>query len=138
MAASTRASKQRLATCGDLDRLGGETARAFAFDRRSAAQLHQATAVRLRAAKDRELLGRLAEFDATFPDREARAVALESSTGVPVEPALAALDRLRSTGALLALADGTSTTRQHRAAERRTVTLVEGLAAGRVAPIRPS
>ncbi len=94
--------------------------------------------MRLRAAKDRELLGRLAEFDATFPDREARAVALESSTGVPVEPALAALDRLRSTGALLALADGTSTTRQHRAAERRTVTLVEGLAAGRVAPIRPS
>ena len=35
----------------------------------------------------------LTEFDATFPDRDARAVALEASAGVPIDEALAALER---------------------------------------------
>ncbi|MGI8411628.1 MAG: MobF family relaxase [Solirubrobacteraceae bacterium] len=135
MAASTRAAKAGLATRGDLDRHWGDTARAFGFDRRGVEQLHRATVVPLRCAGDQTLLARLVEFDATFPDREARAVALEASVGTGMGDGLAALDRLRSSGELLALADGTSTTRAHRAGERRTVTLAEGLAAGRVAPI---
>ncbi|MDQ2759870.1 MAG: relaxase domain-containing protein [Actinomycetota bacterium] len=135
MAASTRAAKAGLATRGDLDRHWKETARSFAFDGRNVEQLHQATVVPLRCVEDRELLARLVEFDATFPDREARAVALESSVGMRAQDGLVTLDRLRSSGELLALADGTSTTRAHRAAEREIVMLADGLGAGRVAPI---
>ncbi len=136
MAISTRAGKRGLATHGDLDQHWSRAARAFGFDGRSIEQLHTTnTATPVPAAEENELLARLVEFDATFREREARAVALEASAGAPIATALAALERLRAGGEVLALADGSSTTRRHRAAERRTVAIAAGLAAGRVTPI---
>jgi conjugative relaxase-like TrwC/TraI family protein len=71
----------------------------------------------------------LTEFDATFTLREARAVALEVSCGVPIEPALETLKELREQRRLLGLADGTLTTASHRAAERAAVQAADEVAA---------
>ena len=68
----------------------------------------------------RELLRGLTEFDATFSDREARAVALEQAAGAPIEQALGALAQARDERAIVRLADGSSTTGWHRALERLT------------------
>ena len=49
----------------------------------------------------RSWCGGLTEFDATFPAREARAVALERSAGVPVDEALAAPTGTATDGEIL-------------------------------------
>jgi hypothetical protein len=90
----------------------------------------------LEAADERELLGRLTEFDATFAEHEARAVALEASAGAGIDRSLAAIDQLGASGDLLRLADERQTTRQHRRVEQQTVRLARGLAAGRVRATR--
>src|SRR5205807_1512595 len=59
----------------------------------------------------------------------------EASAGVSIRESMRSLGQLRSTGELLALADGRGTTRAHRRAEQRTVTLAERIAAVAVAPI---
>jgi ATP-dependent exoDNAse (exonuclease V) alpha subunit len=71
------------------------------------------------------VLEALTEFDATFPAREARAVALERSAGTPIDDALQPLVELRDAGEILRLADGSGTTREHRARERTTITTAE-------------
>ncbi len=135
VAAFTRDRKQ-LVTRGDLDRHWAQTGRAVGFDTREVERLRSPRRS-LEPAGDRELLGRLTEFDATFNDREARAVALEASTGATIRASLWSLHELRSRDELLALLDGRTTTRAHRRAEQRTVTLAEQLAGALVTPIRP-
>ena len=133
MTSSTRAPKT-LATHGDLDQHWWKTAHELAFDTRGVEAL-LTTRRPLEAASDRELLDRLTEFDATFAAREARAVALEASAGIPIEPALRRLERLQATGELLRLADGRQTTRSHRASEKATVAVAGRLAAARLTPL---
>jgi ATP-dependent exoDNAse (exonuclease V) alpha subunit len=81
------------------------------------------------------LLDRLTEFDATFTDRDARAVALEASAGATIDQSLRALDQLRATNQVLELSDGRHTTRAHRRAEQQTARAAQQLAAAGVAPI---
>ncbi len=83
----------------------------------------------------RELLRGLTEFDATFSDRQARAVALEQAAGAPIEQALGALAHAREDRAVVRLADGSSTTRWHRKLERDTVTTFETLTRERLQAI---
>lgn len=82
-----------------------------------------------------ELLLGLTEFDATFTDRDARAVALERYAGVPIGQALAALSQAREERAVIRLVDGSSTTSWHRALERSTVATFDELARERLRAI---
>jgi hypothetical protein len=83
----------------------------------------------------RDVLAGLTEFDATFPARDARAVALERSAGTPIDASLAQLKALRGTDEILVLADGTGTTRQHRGRERTVVAITQRLTAAEVTPL---
>ncbi|MDQ6775648.1 MAG: AAA family ATPase, partial [Actinomycetota bacterium] len=132
LAASTRARKAPLATHGDLDEHWWQTAKRFGIDSQGVERLRASTERPVHAAEDHELLDRLTEFDATFAEREARAVALEASAGVSIDDALYGLERLRADGEVLTLADGRATSRPHRASEHRTVTIAERLAAARI------
>jgi ATP-dependent exoDNAse (exonuclease V) alpha subunit len=89
-----------------------------------------------RSPADREnLLEGLTVFDATFPARDARAVALERSAGVPIAGALEPLRELREADDILVLADGSGTTREHRGRERATVQVAKRLSSQTVAPL---
>jgi conjugative relaxase-like TrwC/TraI family protein len=92
----------------------------------------------LEAAAAEEVLEGLTEFDATFPARDARAVALERSAGAPIQAALDQLRDLRQRDEILVLADGTGTTRDHRARERAVVRIVERLSAAKIEPLPAS
>jgi ATP-dependent exoDNAse (exonuclease V) alpha subunit len=81
------------------------------------------------------VLEALTEFDATFPARSARAVALERSAGAPIGAALDQLRALRASEEILVLADGTGTTREHRGRERTVVQIAERLTAATVEPL---
>ncbi|WP_249012269.1 MobF family relaxase [Conexibacter sp. DBS9H8] len=89
----------------------------------------------LAPASPQEVLDALTEFDATFPARDARAVALERSAGTPIDEALRALVTLREQDQILVLADGTGTTRAQRGKERTVVAIVEQLTHDRVTPL---
>jgi hypothetical protein len=134
MTTATRSPKQALATNGDLDRHWAQTARTIGRDSVRVDRL-RAERTPPAAADDRVLLARLTEFDATFSETEARAVALEASAGVPVRGALRRLAQLRHDGEVIGLRDGRETTWTHRAIERETVAAAERLAAGRVTAI---
>jgi conjugative relaxase-like TrwC/TraI family protein len=136
LTSKSRKAKDRLLTHGDLDRHWARTARGLQFESQSVESL-RGPGRNVLPAPDRELLERLTEFDATFPDREVRAVALEASAGVSIDQALGSVSRLRSDGALLRLLDATNTTDAHRQAEHHTVSLARTLAAGRVSQIPP-
>ncbi len=131
---TTRAPKSGLRTRADLDGCWRRTAREYRFDGGTVNRL-RTTPRGLGAALADELLARLTEFDATFADREARAVALEASTGVSIEQAVECLEDMRLQGQLLSLADGTNTTSGHRVVEQQTVGLARQLAAARVQEI---
>ncbi len=123
---STRARKA-LVTHGDLDREWSRTAARVGFDGRDVQALR---AARVTAAAGLEVVrAGLTEFDATFAEREARAVALEASAGVRVEDALGVLERLRGGGEVLDLVDGRATTRLHRWAERQVAHVARQLVA---------
>jgi ATP-dependent exoDNAse (exonuclease V) alpha subunit len=83
----------------------------------------------------KQVLDGLTEFDATFPARDARAVALERSAGAPIDRALEQLRELRNSDQLLLLADGTGTTREHRSREHATVAIAQRLGKRAVPPI---
>ena len=89
----------------------------------------------LEPATSREVLDGLTEFNAAFPARYARAVALERSAGIPIHQALEQLRAMRATNEILLLADGTGTTRQHRGQERAVVAITDRLAANRLQPL---
>ncbi len=129
-----RTAKGGVRTRADLDAYWRRTARDYRFDGGTVNRLRSAPRGLVAAQAD-ELLVRLTEFDATFADREARAVALEASTGVPIEQAVDRLEHLRLQGELLSLADGSNTTGVHRAAEQQTVVLTRRLTAARVKEI---
>jgi AAA domain/TrwC relaxase len=138
IALESRAAKETLRTEGDLDRVWWETAREHDFDARSVERLRGILTRPADAAIDEAVATALTEFDATFAAREARATALERSSGLGLEAAYGALSRLVRRGELFALGDGRLTTRAHRARERETVELVRGLASARVGPIDPA
>jgi conjugative relaxase-like TrwC/TraI family protein len=127
-------SDKALVTRRDLDHHWAQTGRGLRFDTRRVEEL-RAVRQQLQHAEDSELVRRLTEFDATFTDREARAVALELSTGADIKTAISSLQQLRFTDELLALTDGRVTTRQHRAAEHRTVAVARRLAGMRVTAV---
>ena len=135
MSYATRSAK--LQTTVELDRDWASVATEDGFDRGDLSRLLQIDGRRPHATvtDDAALVSALTEFDATFTEREARAVALERSTGVRIEEALGVLDRLRADGELLVLADGHLTTRRHRAAERATVNVAERLTHTAVNPV---
>jgi conjugative relaxase-like TrwC/TraI family protein len=136
VARESRAAKSALRTEGDLDRAWWQTARGHNFDARSVEQLRSGNLSRpADSVIDETVASALTEFDATFAPREARATALEQTSGLGMDVAEGALGRLSSRGELLALADGQLTTRAHRARERETVELARSLAAGRVASV---
>ena len=131
--AYTRDRKQ-LVTRGDLDRHWAEAGRALGLEPTPSSGSAPSSAIRSRRPRISELLERLTEFDATFADRDARAVALEASTGTAIQDATRRLAELRTTGELLPLTDGRETTRRHRNGEEQTVALAERLAATRGDP----
>ena len=89
----------------------------------------------LRPATADEVLEGLTEFDATFPARDARAVALERSAGTPIQTSLDQLRQLRERDEILLLADGSGTTQDHRGRERAVVAIAQRLTQCRVQPI---
>lgn len=132
MSLATRTSK-KLITRSDLDRHWRAAAREVGVDQRQAERLRDGgDRERPAPAKPAALGEALMEFDATLEPREARAVALERSAGAALAEALEVLKVLRQEGELLGLADGSLTTRRHRARERAAVGTAERLAAGQV------
>jgi conjugative relaxase-like TrwC/TraI family protein len=131
MGTITRAGKVAV-TAADLDSDWRRTARGIGFTPERVELLrHQPRQPLTPAAPDR-VLDALTEFDATFPSREARAVALERSAGIPIDDALGPLVELRDAGEILRLADGSGTTREHRARERTTICTAERVIEHRV------
>jgi ATP-dependent exoDNAse (exonuclease V) alpha subunit len=133
MSTATRSIKTPV-THRDLDEHWIATAGAHRLDRPALERL-RATRPPLSPARRAELLERLTEFDSTFPARDARAVALERSAAVATADALGSLRELREAEDILALADGTGTTREHRGRERTTVTIAARVAGATVSPL---
>jgi conjugative relaxase-like TrwC/TraI family protein len=124
MGTITRAGKVAV-TAADLDAEWQRTAHAIGFTPERVEVLRRQQRQPLTPAAPDRVLEALTEFDATFPAREARAVALERSAGTPIDDALQPLVELRDAGEILRLADGSGTTREHRARERTTITTAD-------------
>jgi conjugative relaxase-like TrwC/TraI family protein len=133
-ALATRHDKQP-ATSADLDRAWHHAADTAGFTTSHLQNLRDLSRNEPLLPQQRDLLRGLTEFDATFPDRDARAVALEQAAGAPIEQALEALAEARQERAVLRLADGSSTTDWHRALERSTIQTFESLTRERLHPI---
>jgi conjugative relaxase-like TrwC/TraI family protein len=133
MSTSTRSPKTPL-THRDLDEHWRGTARTHNFDRAGLERLRAPRPALLPASRA-ELLKGLTGFDATFPARDARAVALERSAGIETAAALEPLREMREAEEILVLANGTGTTREHRGRERTTVTIAERLSGLPVPPL---
>ncbi len=133
-ALATRRGKQP-ATNADLDREWHSAATGAGFTTHELNSLRNLSRAAPEPPERRELLRGLTEFDATFSDREARAVALELAAGAPIERALGALAQARDERAIIRLADGSNTTGWHRALERLTVGTFESLTRERLHPI---
>ncbi len=124
MGTITRADKVAV-TASDLDAEWRRTAREIGFTPERVEVLRRQQRQPLTPAAPDRVLDALTEFDATFPAREARAVALERSAGTPIDDALRPLVELRDAGEILRLADGSGTTREHRAREHTTISTAE-------------
>jgi hypothetical protein len=121
MGTITRAGKVAV-SAADLDAEWRRMARGVGFTSERVEVLRCQQRQPLTSAAPDRVLEALTEFDATFPAREARAVALERSAGTPIDEALGPLVELRDAGEILRLADGSGTTRAHRAREQATIT----------------
>jgi conjugative relaxase-like TrwC/TraI family protein len=124
MGTITRADKVAV-TAADLDAEWQRTARGVGFTAERVEVLRRRQRQPLTPAAPDRVLDALTEFDATFPAREARAVALERSAGTSIDDALRPLVELRDAGEILRLADGSGTTREHRAREQITIGTAE-------------
>jgi conjugative relaxase-like TrwC/TraI family protein len=124
MGTITRAGKVAV-TAADLDAEWQRTASGIGFTAERVELLYRRQRPPLTPAAPDRVLDALTEFDATFPAREARAVALERSAGIPIDEALRPLVELRDAGEILHLADGSGTTREQRARERTTISTAE-------------
>ena len=132
MGTVTRAAKLPVTT-QDLDQAWRRTARAHQFSAERVDVLtHHPHDHPLAPAPAGVVLDALTQFDATFPARDARAVALERSAGAPIDAALDQLRALREGEEILVLADGTGTTRNHRGRERTVVAITQRLTHARV------
>jgi conjugative relaxase-like TrwC/TraI family protein len=134
MSRLTRSAKTPV-THRDLDEHWRATAGSHQLDGHAVERLRSTAQPPLSPADGLKLLEGLTEFDATFPARDARAVALERSAGVPIAAALEPLRELRAADEILVLADGTGTTREHRGRERATVAIAERLSGQAVPPL---
>ena len=134
MGTITRAGKVAV-TAADLDAEWRRTARGIGFTAERVEVLRRQQRHPLTPAAPDRVLDALTEFDATFPAREARAVALERSAGTPIDDALGPLVELRDAGEILRLADGSGTTREHRARERTTISTAERVIEHRISPL---
>ena len=134
MGTTTRSAKVPV-TVHDLDTAWQQTARTHHLSQERVEVLRHQARTPLPAADPTRVLAGLTEFDATFPARDARAVALERSAGTPIPEALAQLQELRKSEEILVLADGTGTTRQHRGRERTVVAITQRLTATELAPL---
>ena len=137
MGTATRSSKVPVTT-HDLDTAWQHTARTHHLSQERVGVLRRQAHAPLPPADPERVLAGLTEFDATFPARDARAVALERSAGAPIAAALEQLQELRASEEILVLADGTGTTRQHRGRERTVVAITQRLADTRLAPLPAS
>jgi conjugative relaxase-like TrwC/TraI family protein len=131
MGTITRADKVAVTTA-DLDAEWWRTARAIGFTPERVEVLRRQQRQPLTPAAPDRVLEALTEFDATFPAREARAVALERSAGIPIDDSLGPLVELRDAGEILRLADGSGTTREHRAREHETISTAKRVIAHRI------
>ncbi len=134
MGTVTRSAKTPV-TVADLDAEWRRTALTLGTSRERIEVLRHPHIPTLPAAAPREVLDALTEFNATFPARDARAVALERSAGAPIDAALEQLRELRAQEEILVLTDGTGTTRQHRGRERTVVAIAQRLAEGALEPL---
>lgn len=134
MATVTRSAKAPM-TVDDLDAAWRRTALGTGLSRERIEVLRHHPHPAAEPASPAEVLEALTEFDATFPARSARAVALERSAGAPVQAALDQLRALRASEDILVLADGTGTTREHRGRERTVIQITERLTATRIKPL---
>lgn len=134
MGTITRAGKVAV-TAADLDAEWRRTAREIGFTQERVEVLRRQPRQPLTPAAPDRVLDALTEFDATFPAREARAVALERSAGTPIDDALRPLAGLRDAGEILRLADGSGTTREHRAREHEIINTAERVIAHRITPL---
>jgi len=133
MGTVTRSAKAPV-TVEDLDQAWRVTALGLGLSRERIEVLRRQPHPTLQPADPEEVLDALTEFDATFPARGARAVALERSPGVPIQAALDQLRALRASEDILVLANGTGTTRVHRGRERTVVQITERLTASSIDP----
>ena len=134
MATATRASKAPVTTA-DLDAVWQRTALPHHLSRERIDVLRRSPHPPPRPVTAEDVLAGLTEFDATFPARDARAVALEQSTGAPIHEAVGQLRELRASDEILVLADGTGTTRSHRGRERTVVAITQRLTATQLTPL---
>ncbi len=134
MGTITRAGKVAV-TAADLDAEWQRTARGIGFTPERVEVLRRQPHQPLTPAARDWVLEALTEFDATFPAREARAVVLERSAGIPIDDALRPLVELRDAGEILRLADGSGTTREHRARERTTISTAQRVIEHRTTPL---
>jgi conjugative relaxase-like TrwC/TraI family protein len=134
MGTITRTDKVAV-TAADLDSEWRRTARGIGFTAERVEVLRRQQRHPLTPAAPDRVLDALTEFDATFPAREARAVALERSAGAPIDDALRPLVELRDAGEILRLADGSGTTREHRAREQSTISTAERVIEHRIIPL---
>jgi conjugative relaxase-like TrwC/TraI family protein len=136
MGTITRADKVAV-TAADLDAEWRRTAHVIGFTPERVEVLRRQQHQPLTPAAPDRVLDALTEFDATFPAREARAVALERSAGTPIDDALGPLVELRDAGEILRLADGSGTTREHRAREQATITTADRVTEHRIRALDP-
>jgi conjugative relaxase-like TrwC/TraI family protein len=134
MGTITRAGKVAV-TAADLDAEWQRTAGGIGFTPERVELLCRPQRPPLTTAAPDRVLDALTEFDATFSAREARAVALERSAGTPIDDALRPLVELRDAGEILRLADGSGTTREHRAREHATIATAERVIEHRIAAL---
>ena len=134
IAVSTRAGKQPT-TAAELDQEWHDTAHKHRFGPAERAELRAAEGIPVSPVDPEVVELALTEFDATFTRTQARAVALEQNTGLPIRHALRALTRMRADGDLLTLADGRLTTRRHRQWEQETVESLQHIATQRTVPL---
>jgi conjugative relaxase-like TrwC/TraI family protein len=134
MATASRGAKVPV-TIADLDSAWQTTGHAHRLSRERVQVLRRQTLTPLLPASAADVRAGLTEFDATFPARDARAVALERSAGAPIQHALEQLRALRASDEILVLADRTGTTREHRGRERTVVAITQRLTQTQVTPL---
>ncbi len=134
MGTITRAGKVAVSPA-DLDAEWRRAARAIGFTPERVEVIRRQRHQPLPPAAPDQVLDALTEFDATFPARDARAVALERSAGIAIDDALRPLAELRDAGEILRLADGSGTTRDHRAREQTSVDTADRVIEHRIAPL---